>query len=172
MSTAACRNSEGWGPLSSLRHFDFTPCFEEGIILSSTLAIFSLVAGFSCWKLSSKHERYHRSRKSLIVLWLKLVCIIAFYTLMFLEADTFCSFCSHSLQPRVAPISCSLSHTTYQWLSFSIISSRLSPFFLLLLWSTSIITDHGPPQPRFSSFGQFILLLWRFGRVPSSSVMA
>lgn len=43
---AICRDSEGWRVGSSLRNFDFTLCFEEGVILSLLLLIVAVVAAF------------------------------------------------------------------------------------------------------------------------------
>ncbi|KAJ3872855.1 multidrug resistance-associated ABC transporter [Lentinula edodes] len=40
---AACNDLEGWSAVSQLRGFDTTPCFEEGILLSSVYAIIFLV---------------------------------------------------------------------------------------------------------------------------------
>ncbi|TCD67602.1 hypothetical protein EIP91_012232 [Steccherinum ochraceum] len=73
--STTCRDGEGWGPVSSWRQFDLTPCFEEGILLSSILVIFIIVAAFRCFALYSL-ESYSRSRKSLWVLWFKLAFLI------------------------------------------------------------------------------------------------
>lgn len=48
---ASCRSSEGWGPLSRLRYFDLTPCFEEGIILPVLLVALLLGSLFRIWSL-------------------------------------------------------------------------------------------------------------------------
>ena len=40
-----CRDPEGWGPVSRLRQFDLTPCFEEGVVLSSLLVVFAVLYG-------------------------------------------------------------------------------------------------------------------------------
>ena len=45
---------EGWGPVSTRREFDLTPCFEEGIILSTLLAILLIVSLFRLWGTKSK----------------------------------------------------------------------------------------------------------------------
>ena len=69
---AFCRDPEGWGPISYIRPFDITPCFEEGVILSSILA------GFTCLALAGTVNLYAKqprplSQKSRILLYAKLV---------------------------------------------------------------------------------------------------
>lgn len=67
----SCRDpAEDWGPVSRLREFDLTPCFEEGVVLSSALVIFVVLAVFRCYALRS-FESYPRCRKSRWVLWAK-----------------------------------------------------------------------------------------------------
>ena len=39
-----CRNIEGWRAVSSQRDFDWTPCFEEGVLVAGTLAAVGLLA--------------------------------------------------------------------------------------------------------------------------------
>jgi hypothetical protein len=51
---ATCRTTydgahEGWGPVSRLREFDLTPCFEEGILLSTLLVLLLVVSLFRLW---------------------------------------------------------------------------------------------------------------------------
>lgn len=71
-SPARCSNPEGWGPVSTARPFDLTPCFEEGILLSTLLVLFVIAGVFRCWALRS-WEVLPRCRKSLWVLRAKLV---------------------------------------------------------------------------------------------------
>ena len=63
---------EGWGPVSHIRQFDLTPCFEEGVILSSLLVVFIAFAVFRCHALRS-FDPYPRCRKSVHILRAKLV---------------------------------------------------------------------------------------------------
>ena len=68
-----CRDpTESWGPVSRLRQFDLTPCFEEGIILSSILAVFAVLAVFRIFVLRS-FKSHSRCKKSRVILWAKLV---------------------------------------------------------------------------------------------------
>lgn len=71
-SPAQCGNPEGWGPVSTARPFDLTPCFEEGILLSTVLVLFVIAAAFRCWALRGRESR-PRCRKSVWVLRSKLV---------------------------------------------------------------------------------------------------
>lgn len=62
--TFACRGDpEGWGPVSRIRPFDLTSCFEEGAVLSPLLVGFLLSAVVACWIHRGReiHERYRRS---------------------------------------------------------------------------------------------------------------
>lgn len=56
---ATCRTTyhghhEGWGPVSTLREFDLTPCFEEGIVLSTLLVALLVVSVFRLWGIKSE----------------------------------------------------------------------------------------------------------------------
>ncbi|OBZ66416.1 Metal resistance protein YCF1 [Grifola frondosa] len=76
-----CGDSEGWGPISPMRPFDFTPCFEEGAILSPILLLFLVFAVTKCWRLRALEVR-PRCRKSVWILrakltLLSLACIVS-----------------------------------------------------------------------------------------------
>ncbi|KAF9054330.1 multidrug resistance-associated ABC transporter [Panaeolus papilionaceus] len=64
----SCRHKEGWRIVSPSRDFDLTPCFEEGILLSSLLAFLFLSAVFRSWFLLLRHQPLQRSRKSTLLL--------------------------------------------------------------------------------------------------------
>ena len=56
---ATCRTAyhgrhEGWGPVSTLREFDFTPCFEEGIVLSTLLVALLILSLFRIWGIKTE----------------------------------------------------------------------------------------------------------------------
>lgn len=68
----ACRNREGWGPISRNRNFDFTLCFEEGILFSTVFLLFGLAASFRCYTLAGLPD-LERTRRSLWVLSVKQV---------------------------------------------------------------------------------------------------
>ena len=68
-----CRGDpEGWGPVSRIRPFDLTSCFEEAAVLSPVLAILVLSAAIASW-IHRGCEVRHRSEKSVWVLRTKLV---------------------------------------------------------------------------------------------------
>ena len=52
--TAYHRHHEGWGPVSTLREFDLTPCFEEGIVLSTLLVALLVLSIFRLWGIRSE----------------------------------------------------------------------------------------------------------------------
>ncbi|CDO77661.1 hypothetical protein BN946_scf184969.g12 [Trametes cinnabarina] len=76
MSTLlTCRGDpEGWRPVSRIRPFDLTPCFEEGAVLTPLLAVFLVAAAVSCWTIRAREPRV-RSRQSLWVLRVKLILL-------------------------------------------------------------------------------------------------
>src|ERR1700676_2413346 len=57
-----------------LRPFDLTPCFEEGIILSSLLVVLIIATVVKVWLLSALKKR-ERTRRSLWILRGKLVSV-------------------------------------------------------------------------------------------------
>jgi ATP-binding cassette, subfamily C (CFTR/MRP), member 1 len=71
----ACKDPHGeqWGPVSRLRDFDLTPCFEEGFLLPGLLAVYIFLQLFRILVLNSQFENLERSRKSVWVLRAKLV---------------------------------------------------------------------------------------------------
>jgi len=76
---ATCRTTyhghhERWGPVSKLREFDLTPCFEEGIILSTLLVVLLLVSLFRLWETKSVTVNRTLTSRSASVLKAKLVC--------------------------------------------------------------------------------------------------
>jgi len=70
---------EGWGPVSKLREFDLTPCFEEGIVLSTLLVVLLAVSLFRLWGIKSKAAEYTLTTRSASVLKAKLVCSVVCY---------------------------------------------------------------------------------------------
>ncbi|KAG1888634.1 ABC transporter type 1, transmembrane domain-containing protein [Suillus subluteus] len=71
---ASCRDVEGWHIVSQLRELDFTLCFEEGVILTSLLALLLLSATCRIWALRYLPSR-DISRKSRWRLWAKLTLL-------------------------------------------------------------------------------------------------
>ncbi|KLO11533.1 metal resistance protein YCF1 [Schizopora paradoxa] len=69
-----CRNPEGWGPISRFRNFDFTLCFEEGILLSTLLVLFGLAASIRCYALTGLPD-LERTKRSLRILDVKVAFI-------------------------------------------------------------------------------------------------
>ncbi|KAF8202113.1 multidrug resistance-associated ABC transporter [Pholiota molesta] len=72
---AACHDREGWRPVSRLRDFDLTPCFEEAAILSGLLAAVFLLAVLRTLTICLR-EPLQLSRKSTLYLRAKLALLI------------------------------------------------------------------------------------------------
>ena len=81
LSMAKCRTThhghrEEWGPVSTLREFDLTPCFEEGIILSTLLVLLLVVSLFRLRGIKSRAVGWTLTSRSASVLKAKLVCSV------------------------------------------------------------------------------------------------
>ncbi|EMD38835.1 hypothetical protein CERSUDRAFT_92869 [Gelatoporia subvermispora B] len=135
---ARCRSSEGWGPVSPLRPFDLTPCFEEGPVLSSLLIVFVVLALGICWSLKNAEKR-SRCRKSVWVLrakvaCLSLACATSCANLIFILATKrpvayVPHYALEAVALFVAPLLTSLNH--YR--------TRTSSTLLLLFWPTYVV---------------------------------
>ncbi|KAJ8516868.1 hypothetical protein ONZ45_g5873 [Pleurotus djamor] len=73
---ASCRDAEGWQFVSRIRTFDTTPCFEEGIINSSILVAFLIIAVLRVLELSFTDAKA-RDFKSRTILYAKLALLAA-----------------------------------------------------------------------------------------------
>lgn len=77
-----CRSIEGYGPRSTLRKFDFTPCFESAVLLPAPYLILIVAGLVDVARIQRKGPRRTRSVWSLARLWIKM----AAYALGFLTA--------------------------------------------------------------------------------------
>lgn len=180
---ATCRTTyqghhEGWGPVSTFREFDLTPCFEEGIVLSTLLVVLLVVSLFRLWGIKSKAlERIHTlTSRSALVLNAKLVRSVVVLPIsmeeVFSDPDHFtsCKYRSSSgphflLAWQTSSTSCSAISTSR---SFSSTSSNRSPYFLQSSSLTPTITEPGLlPQP-FCCSGPHIQSPCSFGGALSS----
>lgn len=120
---ASCRDVEGWRIVSKLREFDFTLCFEEGVILTSLLALLLLSATCRIWALRYLPSR-DISRKSRWRLWAKLVRTNSLLCLPSTNlADRLCWDWPSS---RLASTSSSSCHSSEQYRSYGLTSSNHS----------------------------------------------
>ncbi|KAI8342383.1 hypothetical protein BC941DRAFT_139243 [Chlamydoabsidia padenii] len=51
-----CPNSEGWGPFSTIRVPDFTPCFEESVVLLIPAAYLIVFGMARVWVLTKREN--------------------------------------------------------------------------------------------------------------------
>jgi len=121
-----CRDSEGWRLVSRLRDFDTTPCFEEGVLLPSLLAIIFLISTSQSLILVFK-EKFHRTPRSTQVLTAKLVSThdVVFAYLF----DNSCRLYCASPSPRVSPtfvtsLLCTKKSPSWDYISWSPLSSH------------------------------------------------
>ena len=68
-----CRHPEGWGPVSRLRPFDLTPCFEDAVLFSVPLGLLIAVGLLRSWHLSKLSALRRTQRINTWLLWAKLV---------------------------------------------------------------------------------------------------
>ena len=68
-----CRHPEGWGPISHLRPFDFTPCFEDAVLFSIPLGLLIALSLLRSWHLSRLSALRRTQRINTWILWAKLV---------------------------------------------------------------------------------------------------
>lgn len=78
---AACHDREGWRPVSRLRDFDLTPCFEEAAVLAGLLAAVFLLAVLRTIAICLR-EPLHLSRKSTLYLRTKLVRVMLCFRIL------------------------------------------------------------------------------------------
>ncbi|KAI6037805.1 P-loop containing nucleoside triphosphate hydrolase protein [Pisolithus marmoratus] len=72
---AQCRDTEGWRTVSVLREFDFSLCFEEGVIFPALLLLFVVAAATRACHLFRRRSSRALSRKSHLVLHVKEVLL-------------------------------------------------------------------------------------------------
>jgi hypothetical protein len=74
-----CHHPEGWGPVSRIRPFDFTPCFEDAVLFSVPLGLLITLSLFRLWHLSRLSALHRTQRINTWLLWAKLVrvCVSA-----------------------------------------------------------------------------------------------
>jgi len=68
-----CRHPEGWGPVSNLRPFDLTPCFEDAVLFSVPLGLLIALSLLRSWHLSRLGALRRTQRINTWLLWAKLV---------------------------------------------------------------------------------------------------
>ncbi|OAD00212.1 hypothetical protein MUCCIDRAFT_166009 [Mucor lusitanicus CBS 277.49] len=75
-----CYNPEGWGPFSSIRQPDFTPCFEDTVVMLIP-SIYVLVAGFvRVWMLSKRTQLSKDATRNWLY-FVKMGCVIVLHHL-------------------------------------------------------------------------------------------
>lgn len=67
-----CHHPEGWGPISRLRPFDLTPCFEDAVF-SVPLGLLIALSLLRSWQLSRLNALHRTQKINTWLLWVKLV---------------------------------------------------------------------------------------------------
>ena len=68
-----CYSPEGYGPISTIRQFDFTPCFESAAVLPLPLVILLVAGIWDVVRVGRKGPRRKRTGWSKARLWMKMV---------------------------------------------------------------------------------------------------
>jgi hypothetical protein len=160
---ATCRTTdhghrEGWGPVSTLREFDLTPCFEEGIILSTLLVVLLVVSLFRLWGIKSRPVDHTLTARSTSVLTAKLVRSVVMLGSLLSTDDTLsanpdeCRSSSEPPSPSAWQTSHILSLVMSAFRSSNPTSSNRSPYSPQSSSPTPTTSEAGhPPQPCCSS---------------------
>jgi hypothetical protein len=68
-----CHHPEGWGPISRLRPFDLTPCFEDAVLFSVPSAVLVVLGLLRMLHLSRQPALQRAQKINTWLLWAKLV---------------------------------------------------------------------------------------------------
>uniref|UniRef100_A0A8H8CHK1 Metal resistance protein YCF1 n=1 Tax=Psilocybe cubensis TaxID=181762 RepID=A0A8H8CHK1_PSICU len=130
---ATCHDPEGWQAVSRLRDFDLTPCFEEGLLLSSLLSVafaFTLLRSLAvCLK-----QPLERSRRSIWNLRIKLFFLFLSFIASFVNVLLILT------QHNVVPVIQAYILEPFAILSILIFTffnhtrTRTASTFLLIFW--------------------------------------
>ncbi|TFK44584.1 metal resistance protein YCF1 [Crucibulum laeve] len=136
---ATCHDPEGWKAVSSFRDFDTTPCFEEGIILSTLLGVLCIFGVLKSLSLFT-NEPLKRSRKSRWILAAKLLLLITAFIISTCNVVLIVSFRqkvpvlqSYILEPVSLLAATSLTY-------FNHTRTRKSSSLLLAFWPLYAVT--------------------------------
>ncbi|KAI0255781.1 P-loop containing nucleoside triphosphate hydrolase protein [Lactifluus subvellereus] len=150
-----CHHLEGWGPVSRLRPFDFTPCFEDAVLFSVPLASLTILGLFRVWNLCRLNALQRTQKINVWLLWSKLATLglvvslslvnlviasihpqwIHFFPSLVLEVAAF----------LVLPLLTYLSHTRTRRSSTIALLFWLAYFAALLIWSRTTL-EVAPPH--------------------------
>jgi len=165
---ATCRTTyhghrEGWGPVSTLREFDLTPCFEDGIVLSTLLVVLLVVSLFRLCGIKSKPADHTLTTRSASVLKAKMVRSVGMLPVsmtgivLYLTTSPFANpneyrSCSGLPSPSAWQTSPSSFSAMSAFRSSGPTSSNRSPYFPQSSSLTPTINKPRPPlQPSYSS---------------------
>ncbi|KAI0305966.1 metal resistance protein YCF1 [Multifurca ochricompacta] len=161
ISIIICNHNEGWGPVSRLRPFDLTPCFQEGVLFSTPLTFFLLLGLFRSWNLCRISSLQRSQKLNTWILWAKLVilasiCLISIVKLVFASIHPQWVYFFPSVILEVAaflalPLLTYLNHTRTRCSSTIVLLFWLGYFLTLLIWSrTTLNVTHLYPPPVFA----------------------
>ncbi|KAK7061124.1 hypothetical protein VNI00_000860 [Paramarasmius palmivorus] len=133
MSSSNCRDDEGWATVSPLREFDLTPCFEEGILLSSFYTVLFIIAAVRSIILY-RTGALERSTKShwilqgkIVILVLAFLASIVNLALVLSSGKRVAIPQSYALEPLSLLAAISLTHANHS-------RTRRSSSTLLIYW--------------------------------------
>ncbi|KAI9440473.1 P-loop containing nucleoside triphosphate hydrolase protein [Lactarius indigo] len=154
---ATCHHIEGWGPVSRLRPFDFTPCFEEGVLFSVPLGSLIVLSLFRVSQLYRLAALQRTQKINVRLLWgklaiLALVSLISATNIVFTSIDSrWVTFFPFLVLEAVAFLALLLltymSHTRTRRSSTIALLFWLAYFAALLIWSRTTLGVTRSPLP-------------------------
>ncbi|KAK9764159.1 hypothetical protein K7432_008560, partial [Basidiobolus ranarum] len=137
-----CSDPEGWGPWSSLRTIDFTPCFENGFLALLPI-VFLVIFGFP--RLHRLRQKFELPENNTIVLhyWAKMITLFLIFSL------------AVALNIVVA-LRLGKDGSTW-WVEASFISNLIAIFNMAL-----VLSIHHLEHTRSRKASSVLLLFWLF----------
>ncbi|KAH9975853.1 P-loop containing nucleoside triphosphate hydrolase protein [Lactifluus volemus] len=152
-----CHHHEGWGPVSRLRPFDLTPCFEEAVLFSFPLAFLIILGLFRAWYLFKRCALQRTQKINMWFLWIKLAILglVVSNSLLNLVIASFHPQCIYFFPSSVLemaaflvlPLLTYLNHTRTRRSSTIALLFWLAYFFALLVRSRTALESVPPHMP-------------------------
>ncbi|KAH9000229.1 P-loop containing nucleoside triphosphate hydrolase protein [Lactarius akahatsu] len=158
---AKCHHNEGWGPVSRLRPFDFTSCFEEGVLFSVPLGSLIVLSLFRVCQLCQLVALRRTQKINVRLLWgklaiLALISLISVANIVVTSIDPrWVTFFPFLVLEAIAFLALLLltymSHTRTRRSSTIALLFWLAYFAALLIWSrTTLGVVRSPLPPIFA----------------------
>ncbi|KAI3619753.1 metal resistance protein ycf1 [Moniliophthora roreri] len=133
MSSPTCHDDEGWATVSPFRNFDLTPCFEEGILLSSLYTVLFIIALVRAIFLH-RSVPLERTAKSLWILRGKIAILVLAFLTSIVNLSLVLYFGTHVAIPQSYALEPLSLLAVILLTHFNHIRTRKSSTILLIYW--------------------------------------